>query len=98
MYLTELGYKLGGVGRNEAGTEDWSVKAQTPGKAHASTVVRPSLNPAIRPDLQAIDGIVGDLFDFFNRTSVQFVLLSEYGITHLNCPIHLNQPFRDDGR
>jgi len=85
------------LGPNEAGTEDWSVKAQTPGKAPASTVVRPSLNPAIRPDLQAIDGIVGDLFDFFSRTSVQVVLLSEYGITQVDWPIHLNREFREEG-
>jgi len=53
-----------------------------------------SLNPAIIPDLHAIDSIVGDLLDFFAKQSVQVILLSEYGLTTVNQPIHLNRLFR----
>jgi predicted AlkP superfamily pyrophosphatase or phosphodiesterase len=52
------------------------------------------VNPIIWPDLRAIDGIVGDLIDFFRAQSTQVVLLSEYGITNVNTPIHLNRLFR----
>ncbi|HEY3760890.1 MAG TPA: nucleotide pyrophosphatase/phosphodiesterase family protein [Verrucomicrobiae bacterium] len=49
---------------------------------------------AIAPDLRAIDAIVGDLIDYFSNAGVQIVLLSEYGITNVNTPIHLNRWFR----
>ncbi|MEI9962117.1 MAG: alkaline phosphatase family protein [Limisphaerales bacterium] len=53
------------------------------------------INPAIIPDLRAIDAIVGDLIDFFSKRNVRIVLLSEYGITNVNTPIHLNRIFRE---
>jgi predicted AlkP superfamily pyrophosphatase or phosphodiesterase len=52
------------------------------------------INPVIIPDLRAIDSIVGDLIDFFHERGVQIVLLSEYGITNVDTPIHLNRIFR----
>jgi len=55
------------------------------------------LNPAIIPDLRAIDAIVGDLIDFFEAQSVQVILLSEYGIIHVDQPVHLNRLFRQAG-
>src|SRR6185369_7534905 len=55
------------------------------------------INPVITPDLRAIDGIVGDLIDFFRALSIQVVLLSEYGITNVDKPIHLNRLFRQQG-
>jgi predicted AlkP superfamily pyrophosphatase or phosphodiesterase len=55
------------------------------------------LNPEIFPDLQAIDAIVGDLIQFFGQHGVQVVLLSEYGITNVNTPVHLNRIFRQRG-
>jgi predicted AlkP superfamily pyrophosphatase or phosphodiesterase len=55
------------------------------------------INLIITPDLRAIDGIVGDLIDFFRAHSVQVILLSEYGITNVNTPIHLNRLFREQG-
>jgi predicted AlkP superfamily pyrophosphatase or phosphodiesterase len=51
----------------------------------------------ILPDLSAIDSIVGDLIDFFGKRGVQVVLLSEYGITNVDTPIHLNRIFRERG-
>ncbi len=54
-------------------------------------------NPAIHRDLQEIDSIVGGLIDFFQKRDVQIVLLSEYGITNVDTPIHLNRIFRQQG-
>ena len=54
-------------------------------------------HPAIARDLQEIDAIVGDLIDFFRERSVQVLLLSEYGITGVDTPIHLNRLFREQG-
>ena len=55
------------------------------------------INPTIIPDLRAIDTIVGDLIAFFHARDVQVVLLSEYGITNVDTPIHLNRVFRKNG-
>lgn len=55
------------------------------------------VNPAIISDLNAIDSIVGDLIDFFHKRGVQIVLLSEYGITNADTPVHLNRVFRRQG-
>jgi predicted AlkP superfamily pyrophosphatase or phosphodiesterase len=54
-------------------------------------------HPAIAEDLRRIDAIVGDLIDFFTARSVQVLLLSEYGITPVDTPIHLNRLFREQG-
>jgi len=56
-----------------------------------------STNPKIFADLHAIDDIVGDLIDFFHKCGVQVVLLSEYGITNVDNPVHLNRLFRERG-
>ena len=55
------------------------------------------INPAIIPDLKAIDSIVGGLVDYLGKRGVQIVLLSEYGITNVDRPIHLNRLFRQQG-
>jgi predicted AlkP superfamily pyrophosphatase or phosphodiesterase len=55
------------------------------------------LNPKIISDLQSIDSIGGDLIKYFSARGVQIVLLSEYGITNVNAPIHLNRLFRQKG-
>ncbi len=58
---------------------------------------RRDMNPAIMPDLAAIDNIVGGLIDFFGGRGVQVVLLSEYGLTNVDTPIYLNRLFRNQG-
>src|SRR6266487_2263581 len=55
------------------------------------------INPAIHRDLEQIDAIVGDLISFFQSRSVEVLLLSEYGITNVDTPIHLNRLFREKG-
>lgn len=54
-----------------------------------------TLNPRIRRDLEAIDAIVGELIGFYRTRGVQVVLLSEYGLTNVTTPIHLNRRFRE---
>lgn len=54
-------------------------------------------HPALAKDLGQIDRIVGDLIDFFEKRSVQVVLLSEYGISPVDTPVHLNRLFRKQG-
>ena len=54
-------------------------------------------HPEIANDLQRIDRIVGGLIDFFEARGVQVVLLSEYGITPVERPVHLNRLFRERG-
>lgn len=54
-------------------------------------------HPNIPDDLRRIDAIVGDLIDFFTKQSVQVVLLSEYGISAVDTPVHLNRLFRERG-
>ncbi len=56
-----------------------------------------NLNPEIHRDLRQIDAIVGDLISFFGKRGVQAVLLSEYGITNVDTPVHLNRIFREQG-
>ena len=52
---------------------------------------------AVVEDLRLIDTIVGELLEFYARRSVQVVLLSEYGISAVDHPVHLNGIFRDHG-
>lgn len=54
-------------------------------------------HPAITNDLRQIDAIAGDLVDFFAGRGVQVVVLSEYGITPVDMPVHLNRRFRELG-
>jgi predicted AlkP superfamily pyrophosphatase or phosphodiesterase len=54
-------------------------------------------HPDIKSDLAAIDAIVGDLIQFFQKRSIRVVILSEYGITPVDQPIHLNRLFRAQG-
>ena len=54
-------------------------------------------HPSIECDLRKIDAIVGELIDFFRQRSVQPLILSEYGITEVDTPVHLNRLFREQG-
>ncbi|MBM3900831.1 MAG: alkaline phosphatase family protein [Verrucomicrobia bacterium] len=55
------------------------------------------INPKVVAELRAIDAIVGDLLEFYSEQGVQVVLLSEYGITNVSRPVHLNRLFRERG-
>ena len=51
----------------------------------------------ISTDLQEIDAVVGDLIDYYREKGTKIVLLSEYGITDVKRPVHLNRLFRQKG-
>jgi predicted AlkP superfamily pyrophosphatase or phosphodiesterase len=50
---------------------------------------------AIQKDLLEIDRVCGDLINFYESREAQIVVLSEYGITDVNTPIHLNRILRE---
>jgi predicted AlkP superfamily pyrophosphatase or phosphodiesterase len=54
-------------------------------------------SPLIDNDLRRIDDLARDLVGFFQKRGVQVVVLSEYGITDVSKPIHLNRVFREQG-
>ena len=54
-------------------------------------------HPEILRDLKRIDAVVGDLLEFFARQDVNVLVLSEYGISSVNQPVHLNRIFRKQG-
>jgi len=54
-------------------------------------------DPRTAEDVRAIDRIVGDLISFFTQRGVSVLILSEYGITDVKRPIHLNRVFRQNG-
>lgn len=54
-------------------------------------------HPEIGHDLRAIDAVVGDLIDYYATQDVDVVLLSEYGITPVDRPIHINRALRERG-
>ncbi|MDF1861060.1 MAG: alkaline phosphatase family protein [Verrucomicrobiales bacterium] len=51
----------------------------------------------ISEDLQAIDAVVCDLVTHLESRGVSVLILSEYGITQVDRPIHLNRLFREKG-
>ena len=54
-------------------------------------------HPDIHLDYQRLDAIVGDLIDYFEARDVQVCVLSEYGISEVDRPLHLNRLFRAQG-
>jgi len=48
-------------------------------------------------EFEAIDRLVDELISFFVKRGVEVVLLSEYGISKVRNPVHLNRVFRDKG-
>lgn len=92
IYLPHLDYNL-----QRHGVYATQGASGGDGRSSCSSKGTGLLNPAILPDLRAIDVIVGDLLDFFTRRDVQVLLLSEYGITNVDQPVHLNRVFREKG-
>ena len=54
-------------------------------------------HPEVQNDYARIDRIAGELIDFFEKRGVQPLILSEYGITAVSHPVHLNRVFREKG-
>jgi predicted AlkP superfamily pyrophosphatase or phosphodiesterase len=53
--------------------------------------------PNIPAEVRAIDRVVSDLIHFYESRGVRVMLLSEYGISPVNKPLHLNRLFREKG-
>ncbi|EAZ89547.1 alkaline phosphatase family protein [Crocosphaera chwakensis] len=51
----------------------------------------------VSQDLQEIDTLCGELINFYEEKGVQVIILSEYGITPVNKPIHINRILREAG-
>lgn len=99
VYLPHLDYSLQRQGPfAAANVSSRQMPTSPPQESQPRSYERShGINPIIHPDLQMIDSIVGDLLDFFASRGVQVVLLSEYGITNVDTPIHLNRLFRQQG-
>lgn len=48
-------------------------------------------------DLRDLDAVVGQLLDYYRGQDARVLILSEYGITPVSQPIHLNRVFRHAG-
>lgn len=51
----------------------------------------------IGKDLQEVDDLAKDLITYFEKQGTQVLLLSEYAITTVSKPVHLNRIFREKG-
>lgn len=51
----------------------------------------------IAKDLHEIDEVCGDLIDYYEKRGTQVIILSEYGITDVSQPIHINRILREKG-
>ncbi len=51
----------------------------------------------ILKDLAELDSVCGSLIDHFEPRGTSIIFLSEYGITKVNQPIHLNRMLREQG-
>ena len=54
-------------------------------------------HPDIAEDLAEIDGVAGQLIDEATGNGARVVVVSEYGITPVSKPVHLNRVLRDAG-
>jgi len=54
-------------------------------------------DPRIAKDLQEIDAVAGDLIRFYEAKGAQVVVLSEYGISEVSQPVHINRVLRRQG-
>ena len=104
IYLPHLDYNLQRHGPFIVGDEVTSLHSSTPNSelrtpnwSEPPHVGSYKINPVIHRDLREIDAIVGDLIQFFGQRGVRVVLLSEYGITNVDTPVHLNRLFREQG-
>jgi predicted AlkP superfamily pyrophosphatase or phosphodiesterase len=57
----------------------------------------PSDTAAVARDLAQVDTICGELIAFYEARGAQVIVLSEYGITDVTRPIHLNRLLREAG-
>ena len=51
----------------------------------------------VKKDLQQIDKVVEELVNYFEKAGTSVLLLSEYGISEVDHPIHINRVLRQNG-
>lgn len=51
----------------------------------------------IAPELRAIDGLVKQLVEYYEQQNSEIIILSEYGITNVSRPVHINRLLREHG-
>ena len=54
-------------------------------------------DPRIAASLREIDAVAGDLIDDAERDGARVIVLSEYGITPVSTPVHINRALREAG-
>ncbi len=54
-------------------------------------------DPALERDLRDIDGVCADLIAFYERRGARVMVLSEYGVSPVNRPVHINRVLRTHG-
>lgn len=54
-------------------------------------------HPAIAEDVRLVDAEAGRIIDAAQSQGAEVVVLSEYGITEVDCPVHLNRILRENG-
>ncbi len=54
-------------------------------------------HPAIAADVAAVDAVCGELIQAADRAGAAVVALSEYGITEVSHPVHINRVLREAG-
>jgi predicted AlkP superfamily pyrophosphatase or phosphodiesterase len=52
---------------------------------------------AIRDDIRRIDAICGELIEHVQKKRTHVIVLSEYGVTEVSGPIHINRMLRESG-
>jgi predicted AlkP superfamily pyrophosphatase or phosphodiesterase len=53
--------------------------------------------PSVSKDLELIDDVAADLVASFESSGVRVIVLSEYGLTDVRTPVHINRVLRERG-
>ena len=53
--------------------------------------------PEVEPEVRAVDALRGQLIDQADKDGTRIVVLSEYGITNVTGPVHINRALRQAG-
>ena len=54
-------------------------------------------SPLAEEDVRQIDAVCTGLVDFYESRDVQVIVLSEYGLTDVRTPVHINRALREHG-
>jgi predicted AlkP superfamily pyrophosphatase or phosphodiesterase len=53
--------------------------------------------PEVEPEVRAVDALCGQLIEQADKDGTRIVVLSEYGITDVTGPVHINRALREAG-